>query len=163
MSHYFLVDIASSLSLADARCISDGTVQAARDAKLLPLTVAVLDAGGNPVHFQREDGCGIARANIAMAKAAGALGMGVSSGTIGQRLADRPAFVASIAAATGGNFIAVPGGVLILNSDGKAVGAVGVSGDASQRDEYAAITGIQACGFGTHPESPAKDWESAGL
>ncbi|MGB7183206.1 MAG: heme-binding protein [Burkholderiaceae bacterium] len=163
MSEYFLIDIASSLTLDQARHISDATVQAGRAAKLLPLTVAVLDAGGQLVHFQREDGCGIARADIAIAKAGAALGMGVSSRTIGQRLANRPAFVASIAAATGGEFVAVPGGVLILNDSGQAIGAVGVSGDGSDRDEYAAITAIQACGLGSHPGEPVENWQNAKL
>ena len=61
MSDYFLIDIASALSLADARKISDATLAAAREANLLPLTVAVLDSGGHAVNIQREDGCGNAR------------------------------------------------------------------------------------------------------
>lgn len=163
MTDRFLVKVASSLTLGQARRITDSALVAAQDAKLLPLAIAVLDSGGHLVHFVREDGCGIARFAIAVGKAAGALGMGVSSGTIGQRLADRPAFVASIAAATAGQFVAVPGGVLILNADGNAIGAVGVSGDASPRDEYAAISGIVGACLTPHPAEPAENWSSAGL
>ncbi|MRG71316.1 heme-binding protein [Alphaproteobacteria bacterium HT1-32] len=163
MSGYFLVDIVSSLTLQEAENILDGARAAAREADLLPLTIAVLDSGGNIVALKREDGCGTARSAVALGKAHGALGMGVSSRELRDRLKDRPAFQGAIAAATGGQFIAVPGGVLILNADGKAIGAVGISGDASDRDEYAAIAGIQAAGLRAHPDSPAENWKSAGL
>lgn len=163
MSGYILIDVASTLTLDDAQVISSGTLAAARDAGLLPLTVAVLDAGANLVHFQREDGCGTARGDIAVGKAAAALGMGISTRTIRDRLKDRPAFQSAIAAASGGKFIPVPGGVLILNKDGKAIGAVGVSGDASDRDEYAAIKGIQDAGLESDPPSPAENWNVAAL
>jgi len=163
VSKYHLINIASSLSLEQAQKISEHTLRAARDAQLLPLTVVILDAGGQPVHVVREDGCGIARFDIAFGKASGALGMGISSRTIGQRLKDRIAFIASISAATGGEFIAVPGGVLILNDQGQAIGSVGVSGDASDRDEYAAIVGIQKAGLKTDPGEPAENWQQAGL
>ena len=42
---------------------------------LAPRAVAVLDAGGHFVALKREDGSGIERAEIAMGKAWGALGM----------------------------------------------------------------------------------------
>ncbi len=163
MSGYFLIDVASSLALADAEKIADAALAAARRAELLPLTVAVVDSGGQLVTFKREDGCGIVRGDIAIAKACAALGMGISSRTLRDRLKDRPAFQAAIAAASDGRFVAVPGGVLILDGAGKAIGDVGISGDASDRDEYAAIAGIQAAGFASHPEAPADDWQNAGL
>ncbi|MEQ8332587.1 heme-binding protein [Nisaea sp.] len=163
MSGYHLVDIASTLTLEIAQAISGNTLAAGREANLLPLTVAVLDAGATLVHFQREDGCGTVRGDIAIGKAAAALGMGIPSRTIRDRLKERPAFQSAIAAASGGKFIPVPGGVLILGADGKAIGAVGVSGDASDRDEYAAITGIRAAGLVSDPAEPVENWKSAAL
>ena len=163
MSDHSLVDIASTLTLEHAGAISNATVAAGREAGLLPLTVAVLDAGANLVHFQREDGCGTVRGDIAIGKAAAALGMGVPTRTIRDRLKDRPAFQSAIAAAADGRFIPVPGGVLILNRDGKAIGAVGVSGDASDRDEFAAIKGIQDAGLIADPPAPAENWQNAAL
>jgi uncharacterized protein GlcG (DUF336 family) len=43
--------------------------------------------------------------------------------------------------------VPVPGGVIIREAQGKALGAVGISGDASEKDEMAAIAGIEAAGF----------------
>jgi uncharacterized protein GlcG (DUF336 family) len=40
----------------------------------------------------------------------------------------------------------VPGGVLINDSSGKLLGAVGVSGDTSDNDEIAALAGVEAAG-----------------
>ena len=62
------------------------------------------------------------------------------------RLADRPNFVSGLAAASGGRFVPVPGGVLIRLDDmnGPIIGAVGVSGDTSDKDEYCAILGVRA-------------------
>ncbi|MBX9847289.1 MAG: heme-binding protein [Xanthobacteraceae bacterium] len=151
------------MPLQAAETIADAALKAGEEAGLLPLTVAVLDVGGNIVVLKRQDGSGNLRADIAIGKAAGALGMGISSRTIRDRLKDRPAFQSAIAAASDGRFIPVPGGVLVLNENGDIVGAVGISGDASDKDEYAAITGVHRAGLKTHPEAPAPNWREAGL
>lgn len=62
-----------------------------------------------------------------------------------------------------GRFIPVPGGVLILDAQGVAIGSVGVSGDASDKDEYCAIEGIRAAGLGSEPADASPDWRAAGL
>ena len=152
-----------SLPLATAEAIADAALAAGREAKLLPLTVAVLDAGGSIVVLKREDGSGILRADIAIGKAWGALGMGISSRTIRDRLRERPAFQSALAAASDGRFIPVPGGVLARNAKAEVIGAVGISGDASDKDEYAAITGVRSAGLTPHPEQPAENWRDAGL
>ena len=133
--------IHSSLSLAAAERIIDAALAARRAEGLLPLVVAVLDAGGNLVAYKREDGSGVLRFDIAFGKAWAALGMGMSTRLIRDRLAQRPAFQGALATASDGRFIPVPGGVLVLDSAGTAVGSVGISGDASDKDEYCAITG----------------------
>lgn len=51
----------------------------------------------------------------------------------------------------------------MLDSAGEAIGAVGVSGDASDRDEYAAIMGVRAAGYASDPAEPAPGWREAGL
>jgi uncharacterized protein GlcG (DUF336 family) len=163
VTDYYVKPLAVDLQLAVAERIADATLAAGRAAGLLPLTVAVLDAGGHVVVLKREDGSGILRAAIAQGKAHGALGMGIGSRVIRDRLKERPAFQAAIATASDGRFIPVPGGVLICRADGAAIGAVGVSGDASDKDEYAAIAGVRAARLTPHPEHPVEGWQNAGL
>ncbi|MFX9877877.1 heme-binding protein, partial [Acinetobacter baumannii] len=64
------------LTVSDATTILDATHVEARRRNFAPLAVAVLDAGGQLIAFKREDGAGIARFDIATAKAWGSLGMG---------------------------------------------------------------------------------------
>ncbi|MGB8437197.1 MAG: heme-binding protein, partial [Burkholderiales bacterium] len=68
--------IESSLALSVAAKIVDAAIAIRAKEALLPLAVAVLDAGGNLVAFKREDGCGVLRFDIARGKAWAALGMG---------------------------------------------------------------------------------------
>lgn len=53
--------------------------------------------------------------------------------------------------------------MLILDPAGQAIGAVGISGDASDKDEYCAIQAVKAAGFATEPAGPAANWREAGL
>ncbi len=155
--------IHSSLSLSAAEKIIDAAIAARRKEGLLPLVVAVLDSGGNLVAYKREDGSGILRFDVAFGKAWAALGMGMSTRLIRDRLAQRPAFQGALATASDGRFIPVPGGVLILDPAGTAVGAVGISGDASDKDEYCAIEGIKAAGYSSEPAAASPEWRAAGL
>ncbi|CEP34794.1 MAG: heme-binding protein [Gammaproteobacteria bacterium] len=115
----------------------------ARKADLTPLTIVVLDGGGNLVAAEREDGCAPLRFPVAKGKAYASLGIGVASGVLGERNAERTAFVASVASASQGHFVAVAGGVPILNEQSHVIGAVGVSGASSDEDQQAAIAGIE--------------------
>ena len=163
MSDHYVHRLQVSMPLATAEQIVDAALKAGAEAKLLPLTIAVLDTGGNIVLLKRQDGSGNLRADVAIGKAWGALGMGISSRTIRDRLRERPAFQGALAAASDGRFIPVPGGVLALNADNEVIGAVGISGDASDKDEDAAIMGVHAAGLASHPERPADNWQAAGL
>lgn len=136
-----------TLPLEKARAIITAALAEGRRRGLQPLTVVVLDVGGHIVSLDREDGSGNLRINVARGKAAGALGVGLGSGTIGTRNQGRDAFLAGVAVASGGEFIPVAGSVLILDDDGRAIGAVGISGDTSAEDEACAIAGVEAAGF----------------
>lgn len=135
------------LTLDLANLIATSALQKGRDLKLAPLTVAVLDAGGHLVTFQREDNSGILRFDIAFGKAWGALGMGFGSRELAARAQGNPVFIGALATASGGRVIPVPGGVLVKSADATVVGAVGVSGDTSDMDEACILTGIAAAGF----------------
>jgi uncharacterized protein GlcG (DUF336 family) len=145
----------TELTLAQASTIVDAALAAGREKELGALTVVVLDAGGHAITLKREDNSGILRVEVATGKAWAALGMGSSSRAIGDRLAERPAFQGALAAAAGGRFISVPGGVLVRAADGRIIGAVGVTGDTSDNDEYCAIVGIKAAGLTPDPAEPA--------
>lgn len=153
----------TSLSLAKANAIVAEALRLGREAGMLPLTVVALDAGGKPVAMQSEDGSGLLRFDIAFGKAWGALGMGISSRLIRDRLAARPTFQAALAAASDGRFVPVPGGVLVQTGEGVTIGAVGVSGDTSEKDEYCAVEAIRCAGLAPEPAEPDPDWRGSSL
>ena len=163
MSGQNLLNLKTNLRLDAASTIIDTALATGREIGLLPLTVAVLDSGGNLIALKREDGSGILRTEIAFGKAWASLGMGIASRTIGDRLHERPAFQGALAAASGGRFVPVPGGVLVCDASGEVVGAVGISGDTSDKDEYCAIAGIKAAGYTPSPEEPSPNWKGSGL
>jgi uncharacterized protein GlcG (DUF336 family) len=135
------------ISLDQARTIVSAARAHGREHGLKPLTVAVLDAGGHVIAMEREDGSGYGRPQIAQGKAAGALAMGVSSRALGEIAADRPQFIAALSAAWDGKLIPAAGGVLVRDEAGRVIGAIGVSGDLSDKDEEAAQAGIHAAGL----------------
>jgi uncharacterized protein GlcG (DUF336 family) len=136
-----------SLTLAQASTIVDVALKTGRDKKFQPLSVAVLDAGGHLVAFKREDKSGILRFDIAFGKAWGALGMGFGSRELSERAAKNPLFFGVLATVSQGRLVPVPGGVLIKDANGAVLGAVGISGDTSDKDEVCAIAGIEAAGL----------------
>jgi uncharacterized protein GlcG (DUF336 family) len=142
-----------SVTLAQASTIVDVALKKARDNNLAPLTVAVLDSGGHLVAFKREDKSGILRFDIAFGKSWGALGMGFGSRTLASRAAKTPQFFTMLAAASGGRMVTNPGGVLIKDASGTIVGACGISGDTSDKDEMCAVAGIEAAGLKADPGS----------
>jgi len=153
----------SNVSLDQATTLIDAALAAGTDAGMMPLTVAVLDTGGHLVALKRQDRSGIMRVQVATGKAWGALGMGASSRLLRDRLSDRPAFISALTVASEGRFIPVPGGVLIRDASGHIIGAVGVSGDTSDKDEYCAIQGISATGLTPDPAEPDPNWQGSSL
>jgi uncharacterized protein GlcG (DUF336 family) len=111
--------------------------------KLQPLTVVVLDAGGQMKAMKREDRSSLLRPEIAGGKAWGVLGMGFGGREFARRAAANPVFLQALMAASGGRIVPVPGGVLIRDSSGDIIGSVGISGDTSDKDEICAVHGIR--------------------
>jgi len=141
----------SSLTLAQASTIVDVALKTGRDANFQPLTVAVLDAGGHLVAFKLEDKSGLLRFDIAFGKAWGALGMGFGGRTLAGRAPKSQLFFTTLAAASGGHFVPVIGGILIRDGAGDVIGAVGISGDVSENDEKCGIAGIEAAALKADP------------
>jgi len=137
----------AELGLREATTIVEASLKKGREISCAPLAVAVLDAGGHLKAFAREDGAGIIRPQIAMGKAWGALGMGIGSRALARRVAEQPqqqAFFAALNAMSDGRVVPAPGGVLIRDTGGAVIGAVGISGDVSDKDEACALAGIAA-------------------
>lgn len=137
----------AKLTLDQAMKIVQKTLEKGTELGLNPLTIAVVDDGGNLKAFARADGPGAAlRPQIATGKAFGAVGMGISSRAIAERVVERPHFGVALVGASEGRLVPVPGGVLIKDG-GEIIGAIGVSGDSSDNDEAAAAAGIEAAGL----------------
>lgn len=140
-----------SLTLAQAQTIVTAALAHARAAKFAPLAVAVLDPRGVLKAYAAEDGTSLRRAEIAQGKAHGALSLGIGSRALAKRAVEQPSFIAAVTHVVGGSLIPVPGGVLVRDGAGVLLGAVGISGDASDNDEAAAIAGISAAGLAADP------------
>ena len=137
----------STLDLETARTIVAAARAHGREQGLKPLTVVVLDPGGHVVAVEREDGASIGRFDIGFGKAHGALALGMGSRSIMGRAEQQAYFIAAVTNAVGGSLVPVPGGVLVKDSGGELMGAVGITGDTSDNDEAAAVAGIEAAGL----------------
>ncbi|WP_416357934.1 GlcG/HbpS family heme-binding protein [Aureimonas phyllosphaerae] len=136
----------TALTLDTARRIVEAARAKGRELGLKPLTVAVLDAGGDLLVLEREDGASPLRPAIAIGKANGAVQMGMGSRALWKRAEEQAYFIDAMNTLTSGSLVPVPGGVLIRDG-GKVVGAVGITGDTSDNDEAAASAGIEAVGL----------------
>jgi uncharacterized protein GlcG (DUF336 family) len=141
-----------SINLETAKTITAGVRAAGKERGLKPLTVVVLDAGGHVVSVEREDGASNNRFEIAYGKAYGALALGMGSRSLMARAEQQAYFITAAAAAIGGRLVPVPGGVLVKDAAGTVVGGVGVSGDTSDNDELAAISGIESAALVAQPD-----------
>ena len=137
----------TNISLKDASVIVDTALATRRENSFDPLTVIILDAGGHIVAAKREDGSGNLRYELANGKAYGALGFGLGSRDLAKRAQKVPGFMSAASDASGGRCVPAPGGVLIKNSQGLIIGAVGISGDTGDNDEICASAGIEAAGL----------------
>jgi uncharacterized protein GlcG (DUF336 family) len=146
----------SNVTLAQASTIVDQALAKGRELELHPLTVVVLDPGGHLVAMKREDKSGILRTEIATGKAWGTLGMGFGGREFARRAAGGGGlFLTALMAASDGRIVPAPGGVLIRDTAGDIIGAVGISGDTSDKDETCCVAGIAAAGLTPDTGDPA--------
>lgn len=135
------------LTFDQALAIAKATLEEGRRRDFAPLCAVVLDAGAHPVVILRDDGASISRPEIATAKAAGCLGMGLGGRELAKRAAHVPHFFAALTTVLPKGILPVPGGVLIRDETGEILGAIGVSGDTSDNDEICAVAAIEAAGL----------------
>ena len=127
-----------ALTLSEANGILAGTI--AKAAELgIKVNVAVCDAGGRLIAFNRMDGAIWAGVYGSQGKAVASAAFGRNSGELAERAAlPTPA---GIAAAEGGHMIMGQGAVPIVRN-GVVEGACGVGGGTSQQDEDCAAAGV---------------------
>ena len=136
-----------NLSLADAKKIIEHTLAAQAKNNFKPMAVVVLSEAGTIRASESQDGTSLLRPKVAHGKAYGAISLGMGSRALFERAKAEPFFIQSVNALCDGALVPVAGGVLIRDSDGNLIGAVGVTGDTSDNDETCAVAGIEAAGF----------------
>ena len=127
-----------AISMAEANRMLGGAIAHARSLNI-KVNVAVCDAGGRLIAFNRMDGAIWAGVYGSQGKAVASAAFGRTSGEMQDR-ADQPT-PRGIAIAEGGHMIMGQGGVPVI-TDGNVEGAVGVGGGTSQEDEDCAKAGI---------------------
>jgi uncharacterized protein GlcG (DUF336 family) len=137
----------SKLTLKQANTIIEKGLAKAREMKIKPLAIVVLDESGNIVSAQREDSASMFRMDVAKGKAWAAVAMGASSKSLARRAKDNPNFFITLAATAGGRFLPQPGAALIKDKEGMIIGAAGASGGTGEEDEACCVTGIEAAGL----------------
>ena len=135
------------LTLQQANRIIEGALARAREMKVKPLGVVVLDESGHLKAAQREDAASMFRIEVATGKAWAAVGMGASSRVLAARAKDNPNFFITLAATAQGKFLPQTGAVLIRNASGDLLGAAGASGGTGEEDEAVCKHGIEQAGF----------------
>ena len=130
------------LTLAEANKIVEVAVAKAKELKL-PMAVAVCDAEGRLMAFNRIEGTFWITAFAAQGKAAAATAFGRSSADL-QDIGSSAAFQA-LSAQEGNHMVPVQGALPIFK-DGQILGSAGASGGTAQEDEDCVRAGIQALG-----------------
>jgi uncharacterized protein GlcG (DUF336 family) len=126
---------------SQARHVVDAAVSKAQELNTL-MNIAVVDAGANLKAFLRMDGAWLGSIDISIRKARTARFFNMNSGDIGQ-LSQPGGSLYNIEHSNGG-LITFPGGVLLKNSQGEIIGAIGVSGSTVQNDHAVAEAGARA-------------------
>ena len=126
------------LTLAEANQVVQGALARAKELNI-KISVAVCDAGGRLVAFNRMDGAIWASAYGSQGKAVASVAFGRASGELQER-AGSP-IISGIAAAEGGHMIVSQGAVPIIRN-GVVEGACGVGGGTAQQDEDCARAGV---------------------
>jgi uncharacterized protein GlcG (DUF336 family) len=127
---------ALDLSLALSMCAA-AVDEASRQGALV--SVAVVDAGGHLVAFQRMDGAEIAGPTLATDKAYTAVAHRIATDELGPLTAPGGP-LQGMYANGGGRYVAFAGGLPFWRG-GRVVGGVGVSGGSAEQDLAAAQAG----------------------
>jgi uncharacterized protein GlcG (DUF336 family) len=135
------------IKLEQANRMIDAILKRGAELKCRPISAVVVEPGCVVKAFQKEDGASMIRFEMAYGKAYAALALGRSSTLVRIRREEKPDFMRHLVAVSDDKLFAEGGGMLIRNSDGDVIGAVGVTGDTEEHDEELAIHGIRTVGL----------------
>jgi len=130
-----------SITLELAEKIAVAAKAKAKDIGV-PMNIAIVDEGANLVSFQRMDNAWLGSIDISIKKAKTARFFDMDSGEIG-KLSQPGGPLYQIEHSNLG-LITFPGGVLLKDSSGEIIGAIGVSGGAVEQDHEVAAAGAAA-------------------
>ena len=103
--------IMEHITLEKAKLIIQNSIKKAREIKINPVMVVVLDHRGAIKACLGEDGISSLRFKIAHGKANGAFQMGMGSRALFNRAEQQAYFINAVNALTNGELVPVPGGV----------------------------------------------------
>ena len=112
----------------------------------VPMSFAVMDAGGHLVALVRMDGAPWISTDVAQGKAFTAAAYGAPSAAQKAKMEPMPNFATAVSTMTHGRFTPQTGAVPVY-SDGTLLGALGASGGTGQQDEDVCAAAVAACGF----------------
>lgn len=107
-----------------------------------PMNVAVVDAGGNLVAFERMENAWLGSIDISQKKAWTSRAFDITTKDLGTHSQSGDQFF-GIHASNNGKVMIFAGGIP-LKKDGKVVGAIGVSGGSGEQDHAVAEAGAAA-------------------
>ncbi|HEX8018224.1 MAG TPA: heme-binding protein [Flavobacterium sp.] len=105
------------------------------------MDICVVDAGANLVAFARMDGAWIGSIDISQKKAKTAAWFTMDTAALVDAV--QPGAPLYNIEHSNGGLITFPGGVLIKNSNGEIIGAIGVSGSSVENDHTVAVAGAE--------------------
>ena len=130
-----------SLTLEIVEKLSEAAKAKAKEIGV-PMNIAVVDEGANLKAFHRMDNAWLGSIDIAIKKAKTARFFDMNSGEIG-KLSQPGQPLYNIEHSNGG-LITFPGGVVLKDSSGNIIGAIGVSGGSVDQDHEVATAGANA-------------------
>jgi len=130
-----------SITLDEAEKVSEAAKTKAKEIGV-SINIAIVDEGANLTSFHRMDNAWLGSVDISIKKAKTTRFFDMNSGEIG-KLSQPGGPLYNIEHSNGG-LISFPGGVLLKNSQGKIVGAIGVSGGSVEQDHEVASAGAAA-------------------
>ena len=131
----------ATLTLADATLISEAARAHATELGT-PVTITVVDGGGNVQTQTRMDGARFGTLNVSANKAFTAAAFGAPTKVLTD-LVQPGAPLFGFADAMGGRFVSFAGGIPLVRDD-EVIGAIGISGGSVDQDQAIADAGAAA-------------------